>query len=563
MKDKLRNIKNLSKLFILENKNGFNIIDKKTKKINKKSMMFWIIVILFLGLSYISSEIINYLVSVGKPEIFLNGYFLFLEILIIIQTIMLSTNIFYFSKDIENVLHLPFKSREILIAKFNTLIFMLYGSELIFGLLPFIMYGIYVHLGILYYINLILALIIFPIFTALVLSIIMMFLMKIIKLFKNKDLMQIIISFLLIFVVMFFLNFALKYIFDNQELIENKSEEILNNINNKIININNYFLTINPIIKILQQKNIFKILYYFLQLIFINLITFLLFILCGNRFYLKQLLKANFYFKNKKNKEIKLNKKSRKNNIFISYVKKEFKLILKNPLFAIQTIYPIIIITIMTSILIFGLVPKFVDLISSSEEYRDMLSNLTFDIEAVCLILGLIQVVTLFNYTSITAFSREGKNAYIMKFLPISLYKQFIFKNVPQVLVNTICASVILYIIAYRIPAISFNYILIMFVLSFLLILINSFILTLIDLLMPKINWDSEYEILKNNKNKLLQYVLIIFNILFLVYINKFFANYNLNDSLFIFIILLILIFIIFNLIINKLKNKLFKNINN
>ena len=42
-----------------------------------------------------------------------------LGILLIFQTIMLSTNIFYFSKDIENILHLPFKPVEILISKFN------------------------------------------------------------------------------------------------------------------------------------------------------------------------------------------------------------------------------------------------------------------------------------------------------------------------------------------------------------------------------------------------------------------------------------------------------------
>ena len=154
------------------------------------------------------------------------------------------------------------------------------------------------------------------------------------------------------------------------------------------------------------------------------------------------------------------------------------------------------------------------------------------------------------------------KNAYIMKVLPIGLYKQFIYKNIPQIVLNIISSIVILSVINFQIPAIGIKYILILFVLAFLITIINSNILCLIDLLMPRLEWDAEYEILKNNKNKLLQYVLIIFNILFLVFINKLFEKHNLNISLGVFAGLLICILIIFNVIINKYKNKLFKNIN-
>ncbi len=561
MESKLKNILNLSKIFIKENNNNLNIIDKENNRFNTKSLMFWVFVVLFFGISYISYEIIYYLIRVGKPEIFLNGYFLFLGILLAFQAIMLTTNIFYFSKDIENILPLPFKPIEILISKFNTLLFMLYGTELIFGLVPFIIYGLYADMRILFFINLILILIIFPIFIALIISTIMMIIMKTIKLFKNKDLMQLIISCILMILIMIFVNSAIKYVFNNQEQIENNSQLIINNINNKITEINNYLLIINPSINILQQKNIIIIIFNFLKLIFINLIGFFIFIFFGNKLYLKQLLKANFYFKNKKNKKIKLNKKIKKNKICISYIKKEFKILLKNPLFFMQSIYPVILTTVLICILMIVLIPKITDILQA-EEYKEMMSELKFDIEAVCIILGLTQIVGLLNYSSVTAFSREGKNAFIMKYLPISLHKQFIYKNVPQIFVNTICTIIILIVIAYEIPAINLNYIFIIFSLAFLLILINSFILSLIDLLMPKIKWDSEYEILKNNKNKLLQYVLIILNILFLIYIKNIFEDYNLNKSLIIFAIILIFIFIIINLIINKLKNKLFNKIN-
>ena len=561
MKDKLNNIFNLSKLFIRENDVNLKIINMETKNINKKSVLFWVYVILFFGIFYISSEVISYMVKIGKPEIFINGFLLFLEVLIIIRTVMVSMNVFYFSKDIENVLHLPIKPIEILISKLSTIIFMNYELEILIGIIPFFIYGIYTYAKLSYFFNLVLLLIFFPIFATLIVSIIMIVLMKTIKLFRNKDIMQIAISFILVFGIMFSAGKAIEYVFNNAEYIEENQKLILNNINEKIIIINNYLLNINPSANILLKKGILNILINYLKLVIINILAFILFIFLGNKLYLKQLLKANFYTKKKNNKEIKLNKRAKRNKIRISYIKKEFKLILKNPLFFIQSVYPVIMMTIMICVLISALVPAYNEILHR-EEYKEMLESLKFDIEAVCIILGVIQITGLFNYTSITSFSREGKNAYIMKVLPIGLYKQFIYKNIPQIVLNIISSIVILIVINFQIPAIGIKYILILFVLSFLITIINSNILCLIDLLMPRLEWDAEYEILKNNKNKLLQYVLIIFNILFLVFINKLFEKHNLNISLGVFAGLLICVLIIFNVIINKYNNKLFKNIN-
>lgn len=561
MKDKLKNIFNLSKLFIRENDVNLKIINMETKKINKKSVLFWVYVILFFGIFYISSEVISYMVKIGKPEIFINGFLLFLDILIIIRTVMVSMNVFYFSKDIESVLHLPIKPIEILISKFNTIIFMNYELEILIGIIPLFIYGIYTYTRLSYFFNLIILLIIFPILATLIVSIIMIVLMKTIKLFRNKDIMQIAISFILVFGIMFSAGKAIEYVFNNAEFIEENQELILNNINEKIIKINNYFLNINPSANILLSKEILSKLINYLKLIIINFVALILFIFLGNKLYLNQLLKANFYYKKKRIKKIKLNKKIKKNIIAISYIKKEIKQIFKNPLFFIQSVYPVIMMTIMICVLISALIPAYNEILHR-EEYKEMLESLKFDIEAVCIILGVIQITGLFNYTSITSFSREGKNAYIMKVLPIGLYKQFIYKNIPQIVLNIISSIVILIVINFQIPAIGIKYILILFVLSFLITIINSNILCLIDLLMPRLEWDAEYEILKNNKNKLLQYVLIIFNILFLVFINKLFEKHNLNISLGVFAGLLICILIIFNVIINKYKNKLFKNIN-
>ncbi len=554
--NELKNIINLSKIFILENNNDNYIIDKK---LNKKNPIIWLAIILFFGISYASYQVIHILIGMGKPEVFLNGYFLFLQILIFIQAIMLCTNVLFFSKDIENVLPLPFKPIEILLSKFNVLVFMAYTTELIFALIPFSIYGIYANMGVLFFIKLIVTLIIFPIFSIIIVCIVEMFLIRIIKMVKNKDLMQLIMSSILIFIFLIIVGIAMKYTFDSIDAIQKTEEakETLNNINENILGFNKYFIILNPITNFLQDKNIIKIFLDFFEIIIINFIAFFIFIFLGEKIYFKQLLKNKFYKENKKNKKIKFKKK---NKIIIAYLKKEIKL-LKNPLLLLQSIYPVIMITITTAVLLIAIIPQAIELFQT-EQFKEQFENLKFDFEAMCLILGLIQVITLFNYTSITCFSREGKNVFVIKYLPVSLYKQYVYKNIPQIFINIISAIIILGVLKYEIPAIEMKYILVMFILSILLIIINSFILSFIDLINPKINWDSEYEILKNSKNKLFQYVLIIFNIFFLYYMNDIFKEHNLDKSIIAFLIILIVILISMNLFIYKFKNKLFKKIN-
>ena len=347
MKYTLRNIFNLSKIFIKENDNSLKIIDDKNKTINKKSVLFWAYVILFFGSFYISSKILDYTVAINKPEIFLNGILLFLQIVIISRTIMISINIFYHSKDIEAILHLPFKHTEILISKFNTILFMNYELELLLGIVPIYIYQIRVYEKAPSIINLIFALTIFPIFTTLISSIIIIILMKIVtKFIKNRDIMQKIIIFILLFILILGIYTIISYVFKNQDFLNAKD------INEKIVDINSYFLNINPTAEVLQKKGFSTKLIYYIVLFVINSISFLAFIFIGKKIYLEQLLKAKFYYKNIKNKKINLNKECKKNRIAKSYIKKEFKLLTKNPLFFIRSIYPVITLTAIVSILL-------------------------------------------------------------------------------------------------------------------------------------------------------------------------------------------------------------------
>lgn len=545
----LKNIKNLSALFIKDRSSHIDLF--KNKKINKKSMWFWIILALIIALGYLSFEIVNYLKKLGSPQIFLQGFFLFLGGIIIIQAIMLTINIMYFSKDLELILPMPFKPIEILISKFNTILFFLYSTELMLAVVPLFMYGVIVSYNLLFFIKMIIALIIFPVFFALIVSMITLILVKYIGIIGNKDVIQIFFTLLLIVILFVGINYIVKISIDEEV------DEKVSILESKLTGISKYFLTITPTVNILQKKEFFKSFLNVIYLIVINLFTFLLFIFIGKRTYLKQLLKINFYYKKRKKIKIDLNKNCKNNKIYSAYIKKEFKQIFKVPVYFIQCIYPIIITTFSVCVMIAGVLPYFKKVAIE----KNLLEGISFNIEAVILILGILQLIGLINKTTVTAISREGKNAFVMKYLPIDFYKQFIYKNIPQILVNTICSFIILIFVYFYLEVISIGYIFMIFILSFLMFCINSYLLLIINLLFPKNNWETEYEIFKNNNNFILQYFLFIINFLVLYYLDKLFLKHDLNKSIICIFASFVIIFVTLNYLINKFKNKLFKKI--
>lgn len=564
MNKKIKNIFNLTKMFF---KNSFQnpyIIDPKTNKINKKSIFVWLILIVMVGISFLSYEVINELVKVGQPILFLNIFFLLFMMIIIFQIILASTNVYFFSKDLEVLLPLPLKSEELLISKFNTIVVNLYFSELIFAFFPLIIYGICTYAGIIYYVYLFLILLIFPILPTLFISIITMFFMKLSKFIKNKDAFQIIITLIFIF-IMFGVEFKLGSTiinkFDNNSNINTEEVvETFNQFNEKIKNVYKYFLEINPTIEIIKNYNKLNSIFNLLKIIFIDLLFLILFIFIGKKYYLKNILKNNNnYYLNKIQKN-NFQKKCKKITIKKSYIKKEFKLLFKNPIFFMQCIFPIFILIISLIIITIFTFPNLKAILTS-----DILGDeidFSIDLNVICLVLGIIQFIFTISNVSITSISREGKNANYMKFIPVSFFKQFIYKSIPQIIINMLLTFVILILLKVILPEFNLIYLFLIFIIANLFNIINSELMVVVDLYKPNLNWKADYEAIKNN-NKLFQYVLTILIILILIYFNKIFDKLNLIISCLLIILILIILIFIINIIIKININKLFKKINN
>ena len=547
----INKIKQLTKIFLKEYYKKLNII--KQNKINKKSTIVWLILIILSSLGYVSYQTIKVLRSTDNPLIFFQIYLPIIFIFMLIEMVITSINILYNSKDIENVIFLPINTLELLISKLNVVLIIIYFSELLFLLAPCLIYGILLNQSINYYFSVIILLALFPMSSILIINIIILLCMKIRKYFKNKENFLIFLAtFITTIVIIFFIQNIQKVLTSND--YEN-TNSIFEKINLQSIQIDKK-LYIYDYIKILEKE---KILINFFKIFLINFILYFIFLLIGKNIYLKILL--NNIIKLKKNKTQKIEKiKYKVNQKSIVYIINDIKKIFRNSFFFLEYILKYFF----TIVILLILLDKILPIINTSLQNEEIIQEIgieNYKLQITCIFIGIIQFLLMCTKLSVTGFSREGSNAVFYKTLPIDLYKQYKLKNLEQVLINIILTIITLLIIYKNISEISIFYYIYFFVFSIILNFIDSEILLLLDLKKPIINWNEESLVVKDNERKIWTYCLAVLNFLILIYFIKIFKDVSFIHSSLIMILVILLILIMLNIYIKKNINKIFKNI--
>lgn len=565
---------NLLKTMLKTSYDTNGMIDKDTKKLNKKSMKVWLIGIVFIIVIYLSYIAINLLKEAGISQIFLEIFFLMLQVLVMFQTILLVISILYFSKDIENYLSLPIPSIKLLITKFSVMMSIIFVGEAIIALPSIFIYGVRTLQSIFFYPLAVIVLASVSIFLSTIVSIIMIFVMKILRFIKNKYLYQnivILVMTLIIFMPLTnVLNAGINNLNDteivedemhNEENSGEKTEEMeeLTPIVQTIRNTNKFFLVTEIGVKALSDIS-YKSIIYVLEIIALDLLGLIVFLIIGRFTYIKDVLWNMSVFNKKKNKEVRLYKKCKARNKIYAYLRNEIKSIIKSPTYFIHYIYNILVVLIVIVFITATLFPIIVQAINEVVE-DDIFNVLTFGFSGFSLIIGIIQVIFTLSSLSLTAISRYGKNATFFKYIPIKFKTQFRLKNMPQLIVNTIIIVVILGTIHCLIPTINNLYILAMFIIAMLLNIINSNILLFLDLSRPRLNYENEITVIKQNDNKLFQYILTVVSCFLIWYLNEVTKELSLNIAILIEMIVFSVIVIGMEIFINKKANKLFKRI--
>ena len=171
----------LTKTFL---KNGFRSSDKGKFKVGA---YIFLTIYFSIVTTYISIESLKVLKNIMLESLFIQIIILMDIMLICIQSVVSSINMFYFSDDIEYVLPLPIKIKNLYYSKLNVLIFSEYIFEILFFLAPFCYYGIAMNLGCIYFVKMIAFMILLPIILCSLISFVTVRAVGIFKGLKNKD----------------------------------------------------------------------------------------------------------------------------------------------------------------------------------------------------------------------------------------------------------------------------------------------------------------------------------------------------------------------------------------
>ena len=545
----------LTKVFL---KNSFqNMETAKTKNQNKKSIsmiILYLFVFAYLAaiVGFLSFQMIEGLLQIHQEQIFLGVILLGIGLFVLIQTIFSAISLLYYSKDNEYILPLPLKPSQILMAKTNVLLLTEYIIVAIIGLIPFVIYGYMTGANILYYISMIVVLLVFPIIPILVSSMLVLIVMSFSKFTKNKNRFQLIATILILVVV-----FGLSFTTSGKQTSQEEMIQLLTKANGLVEMIEGKIPTLKMAIDALANSNTITTLLNLAGILVITGILYAIYILLGQKLYLKGAV-GSLSSGKKNKKQINDKKAFKKSNLAKTYVGKEFKILIRNPIFFMQCILPAILFPIM--VIVFGILGMKEEGVQSITEIANMIPDKTSIILGAG-ILVILQFFSMFIYISATAISRDGQNAVFMKYIPVPLNKQIQYKVMPNIII-TIIMDVITIAIAEYIFKMPVLYVTLITLVAILIGIMQSYLMLIVDLKKPKLEWNSEYAVVKQNINLMWPVILSFVNVMVVIGLT---VLINGKISTYIGMLILGVIYLILAILVKKYiknnVNKLFEKI--
>lgn len=505
----MKNTLYLTKVLFL---NSFGLNFSNKGKNNKKSISraAYIFLILFLilfvgapmllmgiGMGFSFNEIGKTLEGVN---VVLEGFKSFLplmSIMILLFSIFGIISTFFLSSDMETLLALPFKPKEIIIAKFINSLTSVYLIEVMMFLPILIGIGLGASLNILYYFNIILVTIFLPMVPLAIFGILLTSLMRYTALNRVKDKIQYVI-------MLFVIVFAVAIEIGSTSMGEGSMDDMANLIVNQSNALSYVMFFTLPASIALGTENILLSIGCMLIFIIMSIGFVILFGLIGEKIYIKGVLgKPQLKIKNKKEEKVEL-KEEKKTSIFKELVKNEWRTVNRSPIYNMNLVLPVFLMPIILGVSMFASFSE-VDEVGTLTEFINGFKEI-IDFSAGNVLVFTVAILSFFtsmSMSSSTAISRDGKNAYFNKIIPVE----------PMTIIN---AKVVLGIILGFIPCLLMTIILLalglMNVLDFILINIPLFLFNVvtnyigiyIDLKRPKLEWENETVAVKQNTNSVI-----------------------------------------------------------
>ena len=467
------------------------------------ALLFLIMVpAMMIGLGFFISSILDLLRQIGQEGVILSWGIAINSAVIFIFGVFYIISTFYFSTDVENLLHLPLKPRQIVGAKFLVVTIYEYLFTAIIFLPILIIYGVKMGSGPLHYLYGIFIFLLMPVIPLAVASIIVMIIMRFTNLAKHKDLFKVLGGMLAIFVGLGF-NLVMQNmvgVMSPQQL-----QELLQKGENSLIGItSSIFPTAKWAAEALINSSQLSGLLSFLIFVGFSIAVFVGLLYLGELLYFKGVVGiSETGSKRNHTNQQDIDKSVIKGSMVRTYTIVELKLLFRTPIYFLNCvminflwpiffIFPLVVQTEGMSML-----SEFTGVLNK-EGFGGIILAMTF---ALALFLGGI------NAAAPTAISREGQELFVKKYIPMSYKEQLTAKIISGFILGYI-GIVMMVIFAVFMFKMSILLGLLVLATAWMPILLMCFTGIMIDLYNPKLVWDNEQKAVKQNVNVLYNIVI-------------------------------------------------------
>ena len=413
-------------------------------------------------------------------------------------------NELYFTNDIEYILPWPLRIWQIVASKFTAAYIGENIMQVIFIISSLVGFGLGANIDGINWLLGFLGIVFLPILPMVYCTIICMIVMRFTKLIKNKDSVQkatIFIIFSILVVVLIAVSSLGDFDF-------NSFEGEISQLSNKYFNVLNIlFPTINLYVKAVGTGNIIP----FIGYILVSALAVFIMLVLAELLYFKGVINLSV---NKNSIEENLNKLikgSTQESQALAYFKKELRILMRTPTFYTHCI----IVNFIWPIFAYAIFKASGSEMTFSFVRQNYISDYSIQLFFIVFIVGISAFITSLNSISSNAISREGKHFHFMKSIPVE-YKTQIFVKTLVGIVFSILGIMVFFIPSCLIMQIPFLHVIAYIILSILAITFVAYMGIYIDSLQPKLVWDDELSVLRENYNMFFSMaIVIVFVIIF------------------------------------------------
>lgn len=433
--------------------------------------------------------------QIGQQSYFLMMGFMGTQIIVLVFGLIYVMSKYYFSNDLNQLVPLPIKPSYILGSKFVTLMVSEYLTSLPI-ILPFIfIYGIKGHQGFIYWLYSFFLTLTLPILPLVIASIIIMVFMKYTNIKGKKDILRIITATIFIIVI---LTIQLQIQKLAQKALLQGEDFFFNLARDANLLVNKFGILFPPSkwgTLTLVNATKFAGVTNLLMFIFSGIIGFVIMILLSEKLFFDGLIGNIEVSASKgrgKNKDIE--KGMVVNKPYLSLAKKELIMLFKTPIYLMNSVGGVLI----------GPIVIVMSALAGDESLEPVMDIIYSNMDIVTLAtIGFIAFLGIMNSVGSTTFSREGKNLWIQRSLPIRAEDQII---------GRLLASLAIQIIGITVTIISLIFIIRLELINIILMILIGLFASIpmtqigmcIDIIRPMQNWTNPQQAMKQNLNVLI-----------------------------------------------------------